>query len=116
MSGQEYVAAYANPSESVTLLAAQKTNVLTRLKRPTCNFCGNLCTFLWYLRKPASAKELVAQKFKNDQNQKKALTMHQALKQLTSSFLICKDCFDNGNYPRVFTPEEFKPMTLRTLL
>ena len=53
------------PSESVTLLAAQKTNVLARLKRPTCNFCGNLCSFLWYLRRPTSVQELAAQSIRD---------------------------------------------------
>ena len=113
--GQEYVASYANPNESVTLLAAQKTNVLTRLKRPTCNFCGNLCSFLWYMRKPVSAQELAVQSIRNEEG-KKSLTLHQALKQLTNSYLICKDCFDNGNFPKVFMPDEFVPTTLRGLL
>ena len=113
-NGQEYVANYPNPAESVTLLAAQKTNVLTRLKRPTCNFCGNLCSFLWYLRKPVSAQDLAAQSIKDESQ--KALSLHQALKQLTTSYLICKECFDNGNFPRVFRPKEFAPTTLRSLL
>jgi len=88
--------------------------VLTRLKRPTCNFCGNLCSFLWYLRRPISAKELAAQSIKDDSQ--KALSLHQALKQLTNSYLICKDCFENRNFPKVFRPEEFAPTTLRSLL
>ena len=73
------MASYANPNESVTLLAAQKTNVLSRLKRPTCNFCGNLCTFLWYMRKPASAKDLVAESLRAEAQavaSSKALSLH----------------------------------------
>ena len=70
---------------------------------------------MWYLRKPVSAKELAAQSIRGEEPSK-SLTLHQALKQLTNSYLICKDCFDNGNFPKVFKPTEFKAMTLRTLL
>ena len=69
---------------------------------------------MWYLRKPVSAQELAAQSLRAETQ--RSLTLHQALKQLTNSYLICKECHDNGNYPKVFQPEEFSPMTLRTLL
>ena len=67
------------------------------------------------MRKPISAQELAKQSLRADPSQK-SLTLHQALKQLTNCFLICKECFDNGNYPKVFNPEEFQPTTLRSLL
>lgn len=67
------------------------------------------------MRKAVSAQELAVQSIRNEEG-KKSLTLHQALKQLTNSYLICKDCFENGNFPKVFKPEEFVPTTLRGLL
>jgi hypothetical protein len=43
-----------NPSQNVYLIAANKINILSSQKRPACNFCGNLCGFLWYRKKSNS--------------------------------------------------------------
>ena len=38
------------------------------------------------------------------------------LKELTSSYLICKECFDSGHYPKVLSADDFEPQTIKTIL
>ena len=38
------------------------------------------------------------------------------LKQLTNTYLICKECFDLGNFPKVFRSEDFESTSLKELL
>ena len=89
-----------NPSESIYLIAARKINIITSYKRPTCNFCGNICGFYWYKKKPA-----VNSNFIKEDNLLKPLgeneSLHQALKSLTATYLVCSECFSLGNYPKI---------------
>ena len=42
-------------------------------------------------------------------------SLHNTLKELTSSYIICKECYDLGNFPKVFSPEDFKAMTMKSV-
>ena len=35
---------------------------------------------------------------------------------MTCSYIVCKDCFEQGNFPKVFQPEDFSAMTLKSIL
>ena len=41
--------------------------------------------------------------------------MHHTLKELTSSYIVCKECYDLGNFPKVFNPEDFSAMTMKSM-
>jgi hypothetical protein len=38
------------------------------------------------------------------------------LKSLTSTYLICKECFDLKNYPKILTAADFEKSSLQSLL
>lgn len=38
------------------------------------------------------------------------------LKELTSNYLVCKECFDLGNFPKVMTKADFEPQTIKSIL
>lgn len=38
------------------------------------------------------------------------------LKELTSTYLICKECFDLGKYPRVLSANDFEQKTIKSIL
>ena len=42
-------------------------------------------------------------------------SLHNTLKELTSSYIVCKECYDLGNFPKVFSPEDFKAMTMKSV-
>lgn len=95
----------SGPQENLYLIAAQKTNALSSLKRPICNFCGNICGFMWYQKKVLSAQSFLNKQIREQESLKsmgEENSLHQVLKQLTNTYLICKECYDQGNYPKVF--------------
>ena len=42
-------------------------------------------------------------------------SLHHTLKELTSSYIVCKECYDLGNFPKVFNPEDFSAMTMKSM-
>lgn len=90
-------------------------NILSSYKRPTCNFCGNLCGFYWYKRKPHDSS--YHQKEENVlKNVNEADSLHAILKSLTTTYLICVECFNQNNYPNVLEKNDFEKTSLETLL
>lgn len=43
-------------------------------------------------------------------------SIHQTLKNLTSTYLICKECFDLGNYPKILSEHDFERASLKSML
>lgn len=89
-----------NSSQNIYLLAAKKINLISQHKRPTCNFCGNLCGAFWY-KKKASSDNLREEKALKAMGEMESL--HNTLKNLSSTYLLCKECFTQGNIPRILS-------------
>lgn len=91
---------------------------MAALKRPVCNFCGNICEFSWYAKKTLSPEMLAARQREKEINQafgeEKSLT--NVLKELTNTYLVCQDCFTLGNYPRSLSADDFEAQTIKTIL
>ena len=45
-----------------------------------------------------------------------ANSLHQTLKELTCNYLVCKECYEQGNFPKVFQADDFSAMTLKSIL
>ena len=43
-------------------------------------------------------------------------SMHETLKTLTSSYVICVECFEVGNFPKILLREEFQKESLKSIL
>ena len=117
-TGDRGIGVQAGPHESVSLFVAQKTNVLSRLKRPTCNFCGIVCSFIWYMKKAVTTQSLLSRQLKEHETLQamgESDSLHNTLKELTSSYIVCKECFDLGNFPKVFSPDDFSAMTMKSV-
>jgi len=67
----------SNCCDNLYLIAAQKSNALAANKRPICNLCGEICTFLWYRRKIAN------QKLDQDSS------LVNVLRSLSSNLIVC---------------------------
>jgi SWI/SNF related-matrix-associated actin-dependent regulator of chromatin subfamily C len=104
-----------NPSQNAYLIAAKKINVLSSQKRPMCNFCGNLCGNYWFSKKPAlnsyQAKEDQAMKVAGESE-----SIHNVLRNLTSTYVLCKECFTGGHYPKILSAFDFEKHSLETML
>eukprot|EP00350_Pseudokeronopsis_sp_OXSARD2_P002553 CAMPEP_0170567850 /NCGR_PEP_ID=MMETSP0211-20121228/80750_1 /TAXON_ID=311385 /ORGANISM="Pseudokeronopsis sp., Strain OXSARD2" /LENGTH=213 /DNA_ID=CAMNT_0010889433 /DNA_START=417 /DNA_END=1061 /DNA_ORIENTATION=- len=91
---------YQNASDHTFLIAASKINLISSYKRPSCNFCGNICGQYWYQKKVNSnsifAKEEEYLKGMGEQD-----SLYSVLKQLSSTYLICCDCFKLSNFPKI---------------
>ena len=99
------------PYENFTFISALKTNALSK-RRPTCIQCGQLCHLVWYAYTQQTAKEILASK----QRELKSIeffgesdSLHQTLKKLTDSFLVCQECFAAKNLPKSMAQSEFEP-------
>ena len=89
------------------------------MKRPLCNFCGSLCDYVWYSRKSQSASSLLARQIREKETLEsfgEQSSLQNVLKELTNSYVLCKDCFDQGNYPKVFSTDDFEPQTMKSIL
>ena len=92
-------------------------NALSDMKRPICNFCGMVCSFLWYMKPPKTSQDILEKQIKDkDDGSKQPASLHDTLRELTQSYVLCKECFDLGNFPKVFKPEDFQATTLRSIL
>jgi hypothetical protein len=38
------------------------------------------------------------------------------LKELTNTYIVCKECFELGNYPKVLKADDFQTQTLKSIL
>jgi hypothetical protein len=78
-----------------------------------------VCEFTWFAKKPASLQAL-ATKYLREEEANKAFgeekSLANVLKELTSTYIICKDCFDSGNYPKVMNATDFEPQTVKSAL
>lgn len=104
-----------NPTQNVLLIASKKISVLTAQKRPACNFCGNICDQAWYSKKP----QMNSQINKEDQIMKQvgeSDSLHQALRRLTQTYILCRDCFSAGNFPKILDAFDFEKQTLEGAL
>lgn len=81
------------------MIALQKTSALSTLKRPVCNFCGNICEFTWHAKKMTTAETLAARQREVNEAFGEEKSLANVLKELTNTYLVCKDCFTQGNYP-----------------
>jgi hypothetical protein len=43
-------------------------------------------------------------------------SLSNVLKELTNSYVVCKECFDQGNYPKVFSSNDFEAQTIESIL
>ncbi|CDW80830.1 swi snf and rsc complex subunit ssr2 [Stylonychia lemnae] len=104
-----------NPSQNIYLIAARKINILSSHKSPACNFCGNICGPYWYKKKANinthNFREEIALKAMGELD-----SLHQTLKNLSSTYLICKECFGLGNFPRILTQFDFEKYSIESIL
>ena len=76
-----------------------------------------LCSFLWYIKSPKTSHEILQKQLKEqDELQQKPLSLHKTLRDLTQNYILCKECFEQGNFPKVFKADDFKPTTMRSIL
>jgi len=114
----EHIASYSQErtaSDDLTLIAAKKINLIASKKRPGCNFCGNACGYHWYKkRSPLNSfdkkEEAILKLMGEDQS------LHQTLKNLTQTYILCQECYNLGNFPKVLQAQDFEACTLESLL
>lgn len=96
-----------NISQGVYLIAARKISVLSSSKRPNCNFCGNLCGTYWFSKKP-QMNSFVTKEEQAVKAVGEAESLHQALRGLTQTYVLCRDCFTGGHYPKILSAFDFE--------
>ncbi len=74
--------------------AAAAINLATKEKRPGCDFCGELCGFVWFVH---MAGARTAGKSEPEYN-----------------ITLCEQCLENGNFPRVLTKGDFDIRSIKT--
>ena len=89
------------------LIAAAKIKALSTNYCPPCNYCGDLCdTKVWYRKKMHEGL------FARDEDTLRQLgengSLHDTLKQLCGSYVLCKSCFDQGLFPKVLQVNDFE--------
>jgi len=42
--------------------------------------------------------------------------VHQVLKKVSSSYVLCADCFTQGNFPQILSADDFEKSNLDSLL
>lgn len=105
-----------NQASNAYIIAAQKINAICSSYSPICNFCGNVCDNHHWYRKSAPGHSLLREGEAAMKHFKEHNSIHETLKTLTSSYLICKECFDLGNYPKILSAEDFQKEDLRSIL
>jgi hypothetical protein len=98
------------------LIAAQKIKAISNTYSPLCNFCGNVCDSRHWYKKIAPAASFTKEGESALKQLKEHNSIHQTLKQLTSSYIVCKECFDLGNYPKSLSESDFEQTSLVSLL
>ena len=70
------------------------------------------------MKKAMTTQNLLTRQLKEQETLQamgEADSLHNTLKELTSSYIVCKECYDLGNFPKVFSPEDFKAMTMKSV-
>lgn len=86
--------------DPASLLVLNNTAVATKGKRPTCDFCGETCGFVWFVHK---AGPKLVQAGKEDPF-------------ATYTITLCESCFDKENFPRALAKADFEIRSIRTEL
>lgn len=98
------------------MIAALKIKAISTHYAPICNFCGNVCdNKIWY-RKILPPQSFALTSEPTMSHFDESASLHSILKKLTSTYLLCKECFDLGNYPQILSPSDFERSSLMSLL
>ena len=100
-------------SRRAQIIAAKKVNIMMQSKRPMCNWCGEVCGVFWFKKKYSE------QGFKEDQSILEAgeeNSLHQMLRSLTLTYVLCADCYKEEKFPKVLTKDNFEMTNLKSLL
>lgn len=81
-----------------------------------CNFCGEeWSNSHWYKKRmPLNSFNSTDQSALEQLRENKSI--HETLKQVTSTYVLCKSCFDHDNFPKVLTKTDFEKMSLQSML
>lgn len=104
------------PQSNLFIIAAQKIKAICTSYAPLCNFCGNVCDNKHWYQKIMSKNSFAREGEHALKHFKEQDSIHQTLKNLTSTYLICKECFDLGNYPKILSENDFERASLKSML
>lgn len=104
------------PQSNLFIIAAQKIKAICTAYAPLCNFCGNVCDNKHWYQKITSKNSFAREGEQALKHFKEQDSIHQTLKNLTSTYLICKECFDLGNYPKILSEHDFEKASLKSML
>lgn len=83
----------------------KKLQFLSRHKRPYCDYCGVLCGLKWFMRSSKEKDDL-------DEDYK----VENKLQEMNSSYKICTDCMEIGNFPQVHAKTDFETCSMSSIL
>ena len=104
------------PQSNLFFIAAQKIKAICTTYAPMCNFCGNVCDNQQWYRKLTPANSFSREDEDALTQLKEKNSIHQTLKEITSTYIVCKECFDLGNYPKILSPTDFEKTSMNLLL
>ena len=97
------IAPINGPQSNLFIIASQKVKAISAGYAPICNFCGNVCdNNQWFNKKTNMRLE--------------SGSIHDVLKKVTSCYILCKGCFDLGNFPKVLSSNDFEKSTIQSML
>lgn len=96
------------PQQNLFIIAARKIKAISTQYSPLCNFCGNVCENNQWYRKITSDEIL--------QKPDKQKSIHDILKSLCQTYILCKGCYSLKNYPKILEDSDFEKTDLASML